>query len=90
MILEAMACGAPVIASDIPEHREIVKDNITGYLFKAGDENDLAGKILEAFGDKNKRRFISFNARTLIEEQYSWGMVAKRLDQIYEIGLMKI
>ncbi|HNT60747.1 MAG TPA: glycosyltransferase, partial [Candidatus Bilamarchaeaceae archaeon] len=41
--LEAMACGAAIIASDIPSFREALDD--TAVYFTKGDEKDLAGKI---------------------------------------------
>lgn len=44
-ILEAMAVGRPVIASDIPAFDELVSDNITGLRFRSGDAEDLADKI---------------------------------------------
>lgn len=42
---EAMAMGLPIVASDIPPHREAIRDGENGLLFKTSDAEDLAGKI---------------------------------------------
>ena len=86
VLLEAMACGTPVIASDIPAHREILKDNVTGYLFKTGDVDDLASTIVRALENVEQRKMISSNARTLVEREYSWEAVAERLNHVYGIN----
>ena len=53
VILEAMASGVPVIASNLPGVRTLVKEGVTGYLAKAGDSEDLALKIDKYFaGEK--------------------------------------
>ena len=82
VLLEAMASGTPVIASDIPPHKEIIKENVTGYLFKTGDVNSLASTILSAL--KNVKQRISDNARALIQKEYSWRAVVERIDRVYE------
>ena len=45
-VLEAMAYAKPVVASDIDGVNELIRDSCGGLLFKAGDENDLAKKMI--------------------------------------------
>ncbi len=84
VLLEAMACGTPVVVSDIPGHREIITDNVTGYLFKIGDIDDLKSTILRVLENADQRKIIASNAKTLVEKLYTWEAVAKRLDYVYE------
>ncbi len=87
VLLEAMACGTPVVVSDIPGHREIITDNVTGYLFKINDIDDLKSTILRVLENADQRKIIASNAKTLVEKLYTWEAVAKRLDYVYETVL---
>ncbi len=84
-LLEAAASGIPIIATDVPGCREIVSNEINGYLCNARDTDDLIVKIdkflklsnaeLKRFGD---------NARIKIENEFSVEIVIKKyLEQIY-------
>ncbi len=84
VVLEAMACGTPVVASNIPGHREIINHNETGYLFKTGNNSDLALTIINALENVEQRKMISSAAKTRVEEQFSWEAVVKRLEHVYE------
>ena len=55
VIIEAMASGVPVLASDIDSPKEIIKHGVNGYLFRSDDESDLANKIKELMRDHSKR-----------------------------------
>lgn len=55
VVLEAMACGVPVIVSDFGGTKEIVKDNYVGYTFKTGDQKDLINKINKFFSLSSER-----------------------------------
>src|SRR5690606_29486326 len=48
--LEAMARQVPVVASDVGGHRELVRDDETGFLYPAGDDDALARRIIEVLG----------------------------------------
>jgi len=84
VVLEAMACGTPVIISDIPEHRYIIEDDVTGYFFKTGDVNELSSIIIKILGDLEQRKRISRNANAVIKSQYSWEITAEKLDGVYK------
>ncbi len=51
-VVEAMACGIPVIASDIEGLNEVIRNGESGLLFKKGDSGDLAEKIRVLLDDK--------------------------------------
>jgi glycosyltransferase involved in cell wall biosynthesis len=70
-ILEAMANGLPVIASDIGGISGVIKDDEDGVLVKPGDVTELVGAIRLLKNDDGKRLRISAAARKTIEDRYS-------------------
>ncbi len=56
--LEAMAQGKPVIASDVGGHKELIIDNKTGFLFKAGDVEQLSERIVTLLNDKETLKSV--------------------------------
>jgi glycosyltransferase involved in cell wall biosynthesis len=53
-LMEALACGLPCLVSDIPGNREWIIDGENGWLFRDGDVNHLAEKILMAISQRDK------------------------------------
>lgn len=76
VLIEAMACGVPVIASNLPGVRSVFRDGQEGLLCQPGDVNDLIEKIEKILSDENKRQAMSKAARKLAEEKYAWNKVA--------------
>lgn len=87
VIIEAMACGLPVIASDLPGVRTVFKNGKEGLLCQPNNINDLAQKIDEVLLDEDKRKEMSLNARILAEESYSWEKIADSvLDEFSQLN----
>lgn len=82
--LEAMCCGTPVIASDSGGPRETVVDGETGFLFKPGDYDDLAGKITLIIDNPALVKKMSFSARKHIENNFNRENTTKRLYEIFK------
>ena len=82
VLLEAMACGVPVIASDLPGVRTVFQDRTQGLLCKPGDANDLKNKIEEILSNEEKRKEMGKEARKLALEKYSWEEVKKKLNKV--------
>jgi glycosyltransferase involved in cell wall biosynthesis len=82
--LEAMACGAPVIASRIPSLEETVGD--AALLFDPQSVDELAQKILELLGDENARRELSIAGQQRAAE-FSWEKTACLTWNVYETAL---
>lgn len=82
VIIEAMACGKPVIVNDLPVMKEIVKHRLNGLVCKQDDVNDLTQTLLD-FMDKKiifKHDWISQYA----DQMYSYPVVAKQFLNWYE------
>lgn len=83
VLIEALAMGKPVIASDLPSLDEVVRDDTIGLRFKRRDVNDLAEKILE-MGRRCTSGVMGVLGRQYVVEKYSWEKIGKKLDEIYK------
>jgi glycosyltransferase involved in cell wall biosynthesis len=83
VIMEAMASGVPVIATDISGTRELIKPGRTGWLTEPGNPKDLAAAILEALDNPLKRRRIAKNALEDVVPLYSMQAIAERYAELY-------
>lgn len=78
-IMEAMACGLPVVASDIKGHRELVEDGETGMLYKSRDSEELKERIRAI--SKNR----SFMGKAGIRDRLEPYGIHRILEQIMEV-----
>ncbi len=84
VLLEAMACGRPVIASDLPGVRAVVSDGKDGLLVEPGDVSALAGKMRMLLDDARRRREMGERGRNKVEATYDWSRIIPRLVRVYE------
>ncbi len=82
--LEAMAAGAPVVASDAGGLREVVHHDETGTLSFAGDPQSLAWAILKVLRDPARARNLGVNARERLQEEFSWDTIADQTKAVYD------
>jgi glycosyltransferase involved in cell wall biosynthesis len=83
VLIEAMACGLPVIASDLPGVRTVFCDGEQGLLSKPGDCVDLKAKIENLVHDPEKLRKLSLSARALALKKYAYQNIDNELNNIY-------
>jgi glycosyltransferase involved in cell wall biosynthesis len=82
-----MACGRPVLVSDIPGNREWVKQDVNGWLFPPGDEQALASKIIEAVRQRERLPQMGVSARRLAEQKADWQRNFKSLLNAYQVAI---
>ncbi len=81
--LEAMACGTPVIASDVGGLSHLVRHGRTGYRVPARDPGALAEKIIRLLTDEGLRRRMGQRAACWAEG-YAWPLIADRIEAVYD------
>jgi glycosyltransferase involved in cell wall biosynthesis len=86
-LLEAMACGLPALVSDIPGNREWIRPGIEGWLFRDGDEADLACAIGRAAKGRGDLKQAGAHARGTAEQRADWGRNFPLLLEAYQIAL---
>jgi glycosyltransferase involved in cell wall biosynthesis len=82
-ILEAMALGVPVVATDIGGNRELVRDRLTGYLTPVGDPAALAAALEGALAAPAERQAIAARARQMIDTRFSLERMVRDYESLY-------
>jgi glycosyltransferase involved in cell wall biosynthesis len=82
-LLEAAACGRPMVASDVPGCREVAIAGETGELAPADDAAALAGAIETLYADPQKRRRYGEAARALAESRFSTQEIEQQVAGLY-------
>ena len=82
-MIEAMACGLPIIASDAPGLRTFIKHGQNGLLFPVEDHDALAKLIIELAEDRNLRVRLSHQARASFEMEYDMRKNIKTLYMLF-------
>jgi len=82
-ILEAMAAGKPVVATNIRGCREEVVDGVTGLLVPIGDSAALAEAILKILSDEDLARRMGDNGQKRAEEEFDEKIVLDRQSEVY-------
>ncbi|MEM2981369.1 MAG: glycosyltransferase family 4 protein [Thermoproteota archaeon] len=78
-ILECMAAGKPVVASNVGGVSEVVQDGINGYLVPPRDYKETALRIIDLLNDQEKARKMGQTGRKMIEEQLNMRISISRL-----------
>lgn len=82
--LEAMACGTPVIGSNVGGIKYTVIDGETGALVNPNDPDELAEKISELAFDQDKLERLSTNAIKRVNQHFTWDNVAAKMSTLYK------
>jgi D-inositol-3-phosphate glycosyltransferase len=80
--LEAMACGTPVIASQVGGLAFLVQDGVTGYSIPAEDHVILCERLTSLLGDDALRQKMGSNA-AMYAQNYNWEKIARQISGVY-------
>lgn len=83
-ILEAMAMGKPVVATDVGGNREAVVDGETGYLVPPADPDAMAGAILRILADPERLAEFGAAGRQRVEQHFSIARMIRAYEVVYE------
>jgi len=86
VIIEALACGLPIVASRVGGVPEIITNDTNGYLVEAKDAETIANKIILLLQDEKLRKKISDNNKQLVKK-YTWENVIVELERLYQLSI---
>jgi glycosyltransferase involved in cell wall biosynthesis len=83
VLLEAMACGKPVVASNVGGIPFVVEEGKTGLLFESGNVEDLADKIMTILENEELGEKMGEAGRERAKE-FTWDKIAERTVEVYK------
>lgn len=86
VLVEAMAAGTPVVASDLPAFRAVLHGGRAGVLTPVGDPAALAAALAELLADVPRRAALAAAGRTAVRA-YDWSTVTTRVLEVYETAV---
>jgi len=83
-VLEYMAAGRPLLASNMPIVRELVREDVDGLLFSPNDPDDLARQALTLLENKELSQRLADSAAAYVREKFTWHESQKKLGKVYQ------
>ncbi len=80
-VLEMMACGLPVVVTDLPGQGDLVRVARCGLVCLPDNSEALAGKVAELYAS-NDRRNMGLRGREAIESRFTWDVIGSKLDAV--------
>jgi phosphatidyl-myo-inositol alpha-mannosyltransferase len=87
VLVEAMAAGLPVVASDVPGYDEVVRDGVDGLLVPPGDADALADALGRVLDDPAMARRLGETGRARAAT-FDWSAIVERIEALYEKALL--
>lgn len=86
-VLESLACGVPVIATDVSDNSYLVPEGRAGFIVPLGDDETLANQICRLLSDDELRSAMSREARQWTVQEFSTARLAAKTAEVYVEGL---
>ncbi len=83
-IVEAMACGLPVVATDTAGFKEVVDNNVTGFILEDRKPETMAKKLKELLDDVELRRKMGEAGREKVMRMYDWEKNISVMEELYK------
>jgi glycosyltransferase involved in cell wall biosynthesis len=87
VLLESMACGVPVVATDVADHRLVVPEGRAGFVVPYDDDAAMARRVLDLLAHPMERREIGRAARAWVESEFSLARLAEKTTAVYRTVL---
>lgn len=84
VLLLTISYGRVALCSDLDAFKEIIEDDVSGYLFKTADAQSLADKIKKVSNNRPQIAKVRENANQLLESNYSWEVIGALTKKVYE------
>jgi len=83
VVIEALACGTPTVATELGGITDIIKDGETGLLVPEKNPDRLADAIDKILSDRDLADRLARNGRLLVHEKYGWEKIASEFKRVY-------
>jgi glycosyltransferase involved in cell wall biosynthesis len=83
-VLEAMACGLPIVGTQASGLQELVREGVNGYLVPIKDPAAMAEALVELMGNCYERRRMGWESRKLAEREFAWEYITEQYVRVYE------
>jgi glycosyltransferase involved in cell wall biosynthesis len=83
VILESMAEGKPIVATEVGENRHVIEHGESGFLSQPGDTQTMAGHIELLLDNAETRNSMGLKARESFESNFTVDLMARRYEQVY-------
>jgi phosphatidylinositol alpha-mannosyltransferase len=83
VLIEALAAGAPIVASDLDAFAAVLEDGAAGVLVRRGDAAALGSALADLLGDPDRRARLTAKGAE-VAAGYDWSVVAQRILAVYE------
>jgi glycosyltransferase involved in cell wall biosynthesis len=84
VVLESMACGVPVVVTDVADNAMVVPEGVAGAVVPEGDAAAMAARVLGLLADERGRREMGQAARRHVMERFSTAAMARQTEALYD------
>jgi len=84
VLLEAMSYRLPCLVSDIPPHKEVINEEVDGFLFQSNNFSDFVKRLGELLENPRRLKDIGKNARRKAEREYNWDEAVRKTEEVYK------
>ncbi|WP_212785290.1 glycosyltransferase [Ferrigenium kumadai] len=84
VLVEALACECPVVASDLPAIRDVIVHGTSGWLVPQKNPRAIAGAVVELLAEPGLRRQLAAKGRDYVSRNFDWSIVAARYGALLE------
>ena len=84
VMVEALGCECPVVATDLPAIRDIIADGETGLIVPQRDDQALAERIIDLLDHPEEGERLARNGRRFVLERYDWAVIAEKYRELVE------
>lgn len=85
VLLMAMSYGRPVMVSNLPGMTSIVEDAVTGFVFRDGDPEDLAKRLVRSLSDTEGTAEVARAGNAKVLREYAWNDIGLKTNEAYEL-----
>ena len=83
VLLEAMAAGCPIIATDVGGVSAAVQDKVNGVLVRPGRPKEISATVIKLLKDETLRKQYAINGIDLFRSQFTADIMAKKYEELY-------